>query len=143
RRRPGPQAERLRPHAVRPAPDRPRRPGAARPRPGPRPHPARPGVRSTAPAARSSQMTTTTSTDRYIDAVPITKLFADRTYLRALAAPRVKTRAAPFAPRLLGVLEVSARDDGHFALLDGQHRWAAAMRAHPAGEDAHLVCQIQ
>lgn len=78
----------------------------------------------------------------YIDAVGATLMFADPTYQRDLDEARVQTMAAEFDQRLIGVLEVSARPDGHYAILDGQHRWAATCRAHPSGDDAHLVCQI-
>lgn len=78
----------------------------------------------------------------YIDAVSVSLMFADPTYQRDLDDARVETMAAEFDQRLIGVLEVSAREDGRYAILDGQHRWATTCRAHPSAEDAHLVCQI-
>ena len=41
---------------------------------------------------------------------------------------------------LLGALEVSARESGGYAILDGQHRWAAVLQA--GGDDTHLVCHV-
>jgi|ThiBio_1000_plan_1041568.scaffolds.fasta_scaffold00488_10 hypothetical protein len=78
----------------------------------------------------------------YIDAVSVALMYADPTYQRDLDDARVETMAADFDQRLVGVLEVSAREDGRYAILDGQHRWATTCRAHPSGDDAHLVCQI-
>ena len=80
--------------------------------------------------------------DPYIDAVPASRMFADPAYQRDLDETRVAGMAAEFDQRLIGVLEVSAREDGRFAILDGQHRWATVRRAHPNGDEAHLVCQI-
>jgi hypothetical protein len=78
----------------------------------------------------------------YIGAIHVDSLFADSTYQRDLDEPRVRRMADELDLRLLGVLEVSRRDDGRHAILDGQHRWAAARLAHPDGSGAHLVCQI-
>jgi hypothetical protein len=78
----------------------------------------------------------------YIDAVPASRMFADPAYQRDLDEARVAGMAAEFDQRLIGVLEVSAREDGRYAILDGQHRWATVRRAHPNGDEAHLVCQI-
>lgn len=76
----------------------------------------------------------------YVMAIAGGQLFADRTYQREVAHRRVKQMAAEFDPRLLGVLEVSARDDGRYAILDGQHRHAAA--ASVRGDAALFVCQV-
>jgi hypothetical protein len=78
----------------------------------------------------------------YIDAILAELPFADPTYQRDLDPKRVTKMVSEFDQRLVGVLEVSARDDGRFAILDGQHRWAATCRAHPYGTHAHLACQI-
>lgn len=85
-------------------------------------------------------MTTTPNAGAYIAALRVGDLFADPTYQRDLKTARVDAMAAALDPTLLGVLEVSARDDGRYAIIDGQHRWAAVGRA--AGDDAHLVCHV-
>lgn len=81
----------------------------------------------------------------YITALPAKRLFADSTYQRDLDELRVQRMVDDFDPTLLGVIEVSARTDGRFAILDGQHRWAAAKEAHPdvhVKSGVHLVCQV-
>lgn len=65
----------------------------------------------------------------YIDALPVAELFVDRTYQRELDVARVRKFCDSWDRRLAGVLEVSDRGPGHsprFAVIDGQHRWAAA-----------------
>lgn len=78
----------------------------------------------------------------YIAALRADQLFADPAYQRDLDELRVQRMVDDFDPTLLGVLEVSDRTDGTFALLDGQHRWAAAREAHPDRDQAALVCQV-
>lgn len=78
----------------------------------------------------------------YVTALRASALFADPTYQRDVDEARVRKMAAAFDSRLLGVLEVSDRDDETYAILDGQHRWQAALRAHPDGDGAFLVCQV-
>jgi hypothetical protein len=78
----------------------------------------------------------------YIDVIRADLLFADPVYQRDLDPKRVTKMIHDFDQRLVGVLEVSARADGRFAILDGQHRWAAICQAHPYGTNAHLACQI-
>jgi hypothetical protein len=81
-------------------------------------------------------------TASYIDVILADLLFADPTYQRDLDPKRVTKMVSEFDQRLVGVLEVSARGNGRFAILDGQHRWAATCRAHPYRTNAHLACQI-
>ncbi|WAX58538.1 Lsr2 family protein [Jatrophihabitans cynanchi] len=76
----------------------------------------------------------------YITALPVAALFADPTYQRDLDEPRVAKMSGEYDHTLLGVLEVSERDDGRFAILDGQHRWATVARIN--GEHAHVVCNV-
>jgi hypothetical protein len=78
-------------------------------------------------------------TATYIDAILAELLFADPSYQRDLDPKRVTKMVSEFDQRLVGVLEVSARGNGRFAILDGQHRWAATCRAHPYRTDAHLA----
>ena len=49
---------------------------------------------------------------------------------------------AEFNPELLGIIDVSDRGDGTFAIVEGQHRWAAAREAHPDRDGVHLVCLV-
>lgn len=79
----------------------------------------------------------------YIAAIPVRALFADVTYQREQNRARVDEMAAQFDPTLLGVVEVSLRTGaelGQYAVLDGQHRVAAARRA--MGPAHPMVCQV-
>lgn len=78
----------------------------------------------------------------YVDALPVSTLFADMAYQRPIDDLRVARMVDEFDVTLLGVLEVSDRGDGTYAILDGHHRCAASREAHPKGADAHLVCQV-
>ena len=80
------------------------------------------------------------TTDPYIAALRAGDLFADPAYQRDLDATRVERMSSELDRTLLGVLEVSARDDGRYAIIDGQHRWAVVRFA--GGDDAHLVCEV-
>lgn len=67
--------------------------------------------------------------DVYIAALNVTEIFADPTYQRTLDVARARRYAAEWDRRLAGILEVSDRGENaypRFAILDGQHRWAAA-----------------
>lgn len=80
--------------------------------------------------------------ESYITALRAGQLFADRTYQRDLNELRVERMASGLRVPLLGVLEVSERADGRYAIVDGQHRWAAVIEGHPLHEDAALVCNV-
>lgn len=75
----------------------------------------------------------------YIASIPAHKIFADHTYQRDLDGRVVDRMAGDFDVTLLGVLEVSQRGPDQFAVIDGQHRWAAASTVR---EDMPLVCQV-
>ncbi|MGW4774204.1 DUF6551 family protein [Nocardia sp. NPDC004278] len=66
----------------------------------------------------------------YIAAIPITEMFVDHTYQRDLDVARAKRMAKSWDPRLVGVVDVADRGphnpEGRYALINGQHRWAAA-----------------
>ncbi|WP_433734901.1 DUF6551 family protein (plasmid) [Nocardia sp. CA-129566] len=66
----------------------------------------------------------------YIAAIPIIEMFSDAAYQRELDRARAKKIAREWDPRLVGVVEVSDRGprcpQGRYALINGQHRWAAA-----------------
>lgn len=76
----------------------------------------------------------------YVTALAAAKLFVDHSYQRTLDHRRVDKMVAEYDPTLLGVLEVSDRSNNQFAILEGQHRWAAATLAE--GPGVHLVCQV-
>lgn len=65
----------------------------------------------------------------YVTTLHVDEIFADPTYQRALDTNRATTIAQQWDRRLAGILEVSDRGDGEqprYAVVDGQHRWAAA-----------------
>jgi len=76
----------------------------------------------------------------YIAALRVGDLFADPTYQRDLDITRVERMSTEYDRTLLGVLEVSARADGRYAIIDGQHRWAVVQRI--SGTEEHLACQV-
>lgn len=74
-------------------------------------------------------MTTTAETDVYVTALTVDDVFADPTYQRVPDIARARKMAATWDRRLAGILEVSDRGEDanpRFAVIDGQHRWAAA-----------------
>lgn len=74
-------------------------------------------------------MTAAIDADVYIAALTVDEIFADPTYQRVLDVRRARKMTAAWDRRLAGILEVSDRGEGaspRFAVLDGQHRWAAA-----------------
>ncbi len=81
----------------------------------------------------------------FITALPASKLFVDSTYQRPRDDGRVARMVAAFDITQLGVLEVSERADGTYAVVEGQHRWHAAKiaLAGPDGDaDPVLVCKV-
>lgn len=77
---------------------------------------------------------TTTESDTYVDVVRAGELFADPTYQRELDAGRARRMATEWNRRLVGVLDVSDRgedQDPRYAIINGQHRWAAASILDP------------
>lgn len=66
----------------------------------------------------------------YITAIPVSEMFCDYSYQRDLDRTRARRMAREWDLRLVGVVEVSDRGpncrDGRYALINGQHRWAAA-----------------
>jgi hypothetical protein len=72
----------------------------------------------------------------YIDAIAITELFVDHSYQRDLDLPRARRLAEDWERPLVGVVDVSDRGTGHqprYAVIDGQHRYAAAKLRDPDG----------
>lgn len=78
----------------------------------------------------------------YITSLPVAALFADMSYQRQLDDVRVARMVDDYDPTLLGVLEVSDRGDGRFAIIDGHHRWATVRQAHPRKTDAEVPCNV-
>lgn len=74
-------------------------------------------------------MTTQISTGVYVTALHVDEIFADPTYQRTLDVPRARKMCGIWDHRLAGILEVSDRGEHvapRYAIIDGQHRWAAA-----------------
>jgi hypothetical protein len=72
--------------------------------------------------------------DVYVTTVAVADVFADASYQRPCDAARVRRMAASWDRRLAGIIEVSDRGEGktpRFAVIDGQHRWAAAALLSP------------
>lgn len=66
--------------------------------------------------------------DCYITTLTPDEVFADHTYQRPLDGPRARRIAHTWDRKLAGILEVSDRGPDHqprYAIIDGQHRWAA------------------
>lgn len=59
--------------------------------------------------------------------IGLDKMFVDE-YQRILHSEEVEKIVKDFLPGKLGVLEVSEREDGRYAVIDGQHRMAALRR---------------
>lgn len=57
--------------------------------------------------------------------IEIDACFADLTYQRPVGERFVREIVLNFDERLVGTIQVSARADGRFAILDGQTRWKA------------------
>lgn len=69
--------------------------------------------------------------------VPIEKLIVDDTYQRPLTEKKPFEKAL-YDPNKAGVIYVSARDDGTFAVIDGQTRTYAAKYC----KQPHMLCQV-
>jgi hypothetical protein len=78
----------------------------------------------------------------YVLAIPVTDVFVDHSYQRPLDRKRAEHMAATFDQRLLGIIEVSDRGEGQhprYAVIEGQHRWAALTLREPRGAVAARV----
>lgn len=77
----------------------------------------------------------TNDIDVYVMALDVNEIFADTTYQRTLDVTRARSMAASWDRRLAGIIEVSDRGENtspRYAIVDGQHRWAAARFLQPA-----------
>lgn len=63
-------------------------------------------------------------------------------YARPLNERRAAKLAADFDPRAVGILLLSMRDDGRYAIIDGQHRREAAMRNGISALDAYVYIDL-
>lgn len=73
--------------------------------------------------------------DVYVTTLTVDEIFADTTYQRVIDVGRARTMAATWDRRLAGIVEVSDRGEGttpRYAVVDGQHRWAAAKMLNTA-----------
>lgn len=80
--------------------------------------------------------------ETYVTALPLGELFTDPTYQRDLDPARVTRMVKTYDAALVGIIEVSARDDGRYAILDGQHRWAMTRDVLFEQETPHIACRV-
>lgn len=78
----------------------------------------------------------------YVTALPLGTLFSDLTYQRELDPTRVAKMAREYDAALVGIIEVSARTDGRYAVLDGQHRLAMTRDIMFEAENPHIACRV-
>lgn len=83
-----------------------------------------------------------TSSNDVVEQLPLSRLIIDPTYQRPLDTRRVAKMAADYDPALIGVLEVSRRPDGTYAVIDGQHRWALLLDVADDGTDPTVACKV-
>lgn len=77
-----------------------------------------------------------------LDTVPVSEMFVDHGYGRPLTESLVKKITASFVEAGLGVVYLSLRDSGMYAILDGQHRWVAAKRKGIARMHARIYIDL-
>lgn len=81
----------------------------------------------------------------YVTAIRVDDLFADPLYQRELDTNRARSMSLRWDPSLVGVIDVSDRGDGtpsdapRYAIINGQHRWRAAIFLDPT---MSLVCNV-
>ena len=81
--------------------------------------------------------------DPYVTALPVDALFTDPAYQRDLDPVRVAKMAREYDAALVGIVEVSARADGRYAVLDGQHRLAMTKDiTFEQDTTAHIACRV-
>jgi hypothetical protein len=93
---------------------------------------------TTAPAHDDTQV----ATGVYIDAIPVSDMFVDHSYQRDLDDHRAHRMSKAWDRRLAGVLDVSDRGPNanpRYAIINGQHRWAAVTMA---GTSTHLAANV-
>ncbi len=75
-----------------------------------------------------------------VEELAVARLTVDHTVQRALDKLRVDKLAADYKPDAIGVIVVSARDDGTVHVIDGQHRVAATIAA--GFGERNLPCMV-
>lgn len=81
--------------------------------------------------------------DPYVTALPLIDLFVDYAYQRELDEARVQRMVKTYDPALVGIIEVSQRPDGRYAILDGQHRWASEKdHSFDRTSSPHIACRV-
>lgn len=78
----------------------------------------------------------------YVTALPVDALFTDSTYQRDLDPARVARMVRAYDAALVGIVEVSERPGGRYAILDGQHRWALTKDVMFEQENPHIACRV-
>lgn len=97
------------------------------------PQPTQPPI--TPQSRNDPRMSTDLDHDVYPMALRVDEIFADATYQRVLDVARARSMSTNWDRRLAGVIEVSDRGEHaspRYAIVDGQHRWAAAKNLRPA-----------
>ncbi|NDK91434.1 hypothetical protein GYA93_17885 [Gordonia desulfuricans] len=86
-----------------------------------------------------------TTKGTYVTALPVSQLFTDPAYQRELDTNRARFMSQTWDPRLVGVIDVADRgpDTHHlsprYAVINGQHRWKAAVLRDP---QMSLACNV-
>lgn len=78
--------------------------------------------------------------ETFVTSLTAGQIFADPAYQRPLDDLRVQRMAEAFDVSLLGIIDVSQREDGRYAVIDGQHRWAVIREIH--GPSGAVVCNV-
>ncbi|MEU7631722.1 DUF6551 family protein [Nocardia sp. NPDC049220] len=95
----------------------------------------------------------------YLTAIEASEMFADHRYQRDLDMARVRRIARQWDPRRINIIDVAdrgpANPQGRWAVINGQHRWAAAGLLNPymalvarvhtglsLAEEAHLCREL-
>jgi hypothetical protein len=78
------------------------------------------------------------SFNTYLDKIHSSNLFVDFGYQRQIVKGRVEKMSKNFDLKAMTALVVSKRNDGRYAIIDGQHRFLAGVKA---GVE-YFVCQV-
>lgn len=78
----------------------------------------------------------------YVTVLRAGDLFADHTYQRPVDDRRVQKMVAEYNVALVGIVEVSDRGNGRYAIVDGQHRWAMLIELDTRSNDTPVCCRV-